>query len=90
MNKSENREQILSRNESISEYGKQESEEKETLKYLGPNYWIETKGTAKRMKKKEGNNIFTSTKDYHNFFIKDGILYGKMMENKEPEAVEFV
>jgi len=83
-------EEKLPENESISEYGKQEFEEKETLKYLGPNYWIETKGTAKRMKKKEGNNIFTSTKDYHNFFIKDGILYGKMMENKEPEAVEFV
>ena len=90
MNKFDTLKENLSEHESISEYGKQEFEEKETLKYLGQNYWIETKGTAKRMKKKEGNNIFTSTKDYHNFFIKDGILYGKMMENKEPEAVEFV
>ena len=90
MNKFDTLKENLSEHESISEYGKQEFEEKETLKYLGQNYWIETKGTAKRMRKKEGNNTFTSTKDYHNFFIKDGILYGKMMENKEPEAVEFV
>lgn len=90
MNKFETPEQILSRNESISEYGKQESEEKEALKYLGEKYWIETKGTIKYMKKKEGDNVFTSTKDYHNFFVKDGILYGKMMGNKGSEAVEFV
>ena len=90
MNKFDTLKENLSEHESISEYGKQEFEEKETLKYLGQNYWIETKGTAKRMKKKENGNIFTSTKDYHNFFIKDGILYGKMMENKEPEAVEFI
>ena len=90
MNKFETPEDISSRNESISEYGKQESKEKEALKYLGENYWVETKGTTKRIKKKEGDNIFTSTKDYHNFFIRDGVLYGKMMGNQEPETVEFV